>query len=189
MTKTEFLDELCKQLYRLPQEEIDCARYYYSGVIDGKTEAGMTETAAVEAFGGSERAALEYIKKTHAPEKHKISGKIKAMPPFLRVLFSVLLSVTCFALIGAMWVAAVSVYIVVFVFCACGAVGVLSGIAMCFIRTLPVGLCVTGLGMIGVAVALLLLGPARAIVKIASDLAAFIMKKIRALLAKEALSV
>ncbi len=190
MNKTEFLNELCEHLRHLPDEQQECAAHYYSGVIDGRMESGISEQDAVAAFGGAEKTALEFISSIYSKESnHRISSKIKAMPTLMRIISSVLLSIVCFGLIAAMWAVLASVYIVIALIGLGGFLFILSGIVMCFIRTVPVGLCVTGIGMVLVAIIFLLLGPARMITRLFTSLTGAIGGKVRALLAKEALAV
>ncbi len=190
MNKTEFIKELCKQLCHLPEDQQQCAAHYYSGVIDGRMENGTSEQDAVAAFGGAEKTALEFINSIYNKErKHRISSKIKAMPTLMRIVSSVLLSAVCFAAVALMWAALISVYIVVAIIGLCGIICILSGIVMCFIRTVPVGLCVMGIGMVLAAVMFLLLGPARMITRLFTSLTVALNGRVRALLAKEALAI
>lgn len=189
MNKAEFLDELCKKLCHLPEDKIENARQYYSGRIDGYIACGMNEAEAVAAVGTAEEAALKQINFTYINPKHRISHKIKSMPTFSRIVSSGLISAICFLLVGIFWVALVSLYAVVFTVGLCGALSILSGIAMCFIRTVPVGLCVVGAGMILLSIMFLLFGPARIVNRLCVAFTSFINTKVRALLAKEALAV
>ncbi|MBQ1231010.1 MAG: hypothetical protein IIX73_01450, partial [Clostridia bacterium] len=146
MTKAEFLDALCSILCHLPQEKIENARQYYSGCIDGRMECGMNETDAVAAMGTVEEAALKQINFAYKKSSHSISHKIKSMPTFARIVSSGLLSAVCFAAVGIG-----------------GVLSILSGLAMCFIRTVPVGLCVIGVGTVLLSIMFLLWGPTRII--------------------------
>ncbi len=189
MKKIEFLDELCARLSHLPQEKAENARHYYSGIIDGRVQCGMAEEDAVAAIGDAENAALEYINMISRKSTHRISNKIKSMPTMMRIISSGVLSTVCFLLVGIMWVAAISVYVVTALAGLLGSCGMLYGIFMCFVRTVPVGLCVAGIGMILLSVMFLLFGPARAVRKASAAFSTFIKGKVRALLAKEALAV
>ena len=189
MTKAEFLDALCSRLCHLPQEKIENARQYYSGCIDARMECGMSECEAVAATGSVEEAALKQINFAYKKPTHRISHKIKSMPTFARIVSSGILSAICFAAVGIFWIASIALYVLVAAIGICGMLSVLSGITMCFIRTVPVGLCIVGAGMILLSVMFLLWGPTRIINRLCSAFTSFIKAKVRALLAKEALAV
>lgn len=189
MTKAEFLDALCSILCHLPQEKIENARQYYSGCIDGRMECGMNEADAVAAMGSVEEAALKQINFAYKNPSHRISHKIKSMPTFARIVSSGLLSAVCFAAVGIFWVASIALYILVAAVGICGVLSILSGLAMCFIRTVPVGLCVIGVGTVLLSIMFLLWGPTRIINRLCTTFTSFIKAKVRALLAKEALAV
>lgn len=189
MYKAEFLDALCNRLCHLPQEKIENARQYYSGCIDGRMECGMSETDAVAAMGSVEEAALKQINFAYKKQSHRISRKIKSMPTFMRIVSSGLLSAICFIVVGIFWVASVALYALVAAVGISGMVSILSGIAMCFIRTVPVGLCIIGAGTVLFSVMFLLWGPTRIVNRLCVTFTAFIKAKVRALLAKEALAV
>lgn len=189
MTKSEFFKSLSSHLRNLPEEKQREALGYYEGVLDGRMESGLSEEEALAAFGSAERAALEFINRNFTPSKHRISGKIKSMPTFFRVVFSSILVALCYLLIVALWFAAFSL----FAFCAFlglgGICAVVFGIIFCFIRTLPLGLCVIGGGIVSVALSLLLLSVAQRVYKIFRLICALILSKARRLLAREALAV
>lgn len=189
MHKQEFLDELEKQLCHLSDARIEKAVVYHSGIIDGRTESGMSEEEAVAAFGSVEKAALEFIRSGYGEQKHRISNKIKSLPTVSRLVFSTLLIFICFLMVAVTWVVIASVYVVTACLILSGVACFIAGIVMCFINTVPVGLCVTGAGMIIAAISLLLFGPVRALTRAASLFSTFINNKVRGLLAREALAV
>ena len=189
MLKQEFLDELEGQLCHLSPSRIEKAMLYHSGIIDGRMENGMSEEEAVAAFGGSEHAALQFIRLGYCEQKHRISNKIKSMPTVSRLFFSTMLTIICFLIVAATWIVIASVYVVAAAILFGGLGLVIGGIVTCFINTVPVGLCVTGGGMVLTAVALLLFSPVRALTKVATAFSTFINNKVRGLLAREALAV
>lgn len=189
MRKQEFLTELEKQLRRLSPSDTENAVSYYSGIIDGRIERGMSEDEAVSAFGGADDVALRYISAGRVSQKHIISTKIKSLPTFSRLFFSTLVMLASFSVIAAYWVIIASVYAVVSVILLCGAAGFFGGIVMCFISTLPVGLCTVGAGTVLFSLSLLLVGPVRALTKVATSFTGIISAKLRGLLTREALSV
>lgn len=189
MTKAEFLSSLSEKLCHLPQQEIDAAVSYHSGIIDGRTEGGMSEEEAVAAFESPTAAALEFLRKTSAPQKHIISRRIKAMPPVLRVVLSGILSGICFLAIAVLWIAAIAVYLAAAFIALIGLGALVCGFIFCFTRTLPIGLCTIGAGIVGIAVALFLFSVASSVAKLFKSFTSVILSKVRGLLAKEALSV
>ena len=189
MNKAEFLDALCNRLCHLPAEKIENARQYYSGCIDGRMECGMNEYDAVAAMGSVEEAALKQINFAYKKHSHRISHKIKSMPTFARIVSSGILSAICFIAVGIFWIAAIALYMLVAAVGICSVLSILSGITMCFIRTVPVGLCIIGVGIVLLSIMFLIWGPTRIVNRLCVTFTAFIKAKVRALLAKEALAV
>ncbi len=189
MLKQDFLNDLSRQLCHLKPYQIEKAVNYYSGIIDGRMENGMSEEEAVSAFGSVEKAALEFIRSGYGEEKHRISNKIKSMPTVSRLISSTLLVFVCYLLVIAVWVVVSSVLAVVAALFLGGILGILGGAVMCFSSALPVGLCIIGAALVLTAISLLVIGPARALIKIACASCSYINNKIRALMAKEALAV
>ena len=141
-------------------------------------------------MGGAEKTALEFINNTQRDKSsHRISKKIKSMPPMLRVILSGLLSAACFLTILAVWAVLISFYIVTAVLGLCGILSVIGGLAMCFVRTVPVGVCVIGLGLILGSIMFLLISPAGILSRVCKNITAAILRRVRSLLAKEALAV
>ena len=189
MTKSEFFRQLCQNLRHLAPDKQEHACQYYKGVIDGRKEAGMSEEEAISAFGSPEKAALEFINKNFSPKKHIISGKIKAMPSFFRILFSGILSASCFLGITLLWFAAVSLYVCCALIALGGLFGIILGFIFCFIRTLPIGICIIGASLTVFSLSLLLGGVSATVFKVFRSLSSAILVRVRGLLAKEALSV
>lgn len=189
MTKLEFLEQLSAQLCHLPPEKVAHARHYHSGLIDGRIEAGKTEEEAVEMCGSVENAALAFINRISSPRRHRISVKIKQMPQVWRIFFTVLLTIACYLFITVLWAAYVAVWAL------CGAIGllgvggVLLGVVLCFIHVPPIALCVIGAGLVLTALSLLLAVPSRAAAGLCTAITRAVNTRVRALLAKEALSV
>lgn len=189
MTKLEFLEQLCTKLCHLPPEKIAHARHYYSGLIDGRIESGKTEEEAIEQFGSADKTALEFINRISSPRKHRISVKIKAMPQGWRTVLTVLLTVCCYLLLAAMWAACAAIWAVCGIVLIGGVLTAVLGVVLCVIYVLPIGLCVIGAGLVTAAVGLLLIVPSRAATGLFASITGAINARIRALLAKEALSV
>ncbi len=189
MLKQEFLNELSRQLCHLKPYQIEKAANYYSGIIAGRMENGMSEEEAISAFGSVENAALEFIRSGYGEEKHRISNKIKSMPTVSRLFISTLLVFACYLLVITVWAVVASVCAVLAAIFLGGVFGIVYGVVMCFSSALPVGLCAIGAAMVLTAISLLVIGPARALIKIAASICSYINGKIRALMAKEALAV
>ncbi|MBQ8549907.1 MAG: DUF1700 domain-containing protein [Clostridia bacterium] len=189
MLKQEFLAELDNQLLHLSRHRRERAAGYYSGIIDGRMEGGMSEEEAVACFESVEKVALEFINSGYSAPSHRISKKIKSLPTALRLILSTAAVIFCIALIAAVWavLAAVCLIIVLLALLGLGIAGL--GGYMCFAVAPPVGICVIGGGIIVAAISLFVIGPARAITRFSSFFTKYITGKIRGLLAKEALSV
>lgn len=61
MTKKDFLNELSKNLKRMPQSEINKSTDFYSELIDDKIEDGMSEEEAVASLGNTFNIAKKII--------------------------------------------------------------------------------------------------------------------------------
>lgn len=92
MTKSEFLDELCRRIKMLPPEEAERAVSFYSETIDDKIESGMTEEEAVASLGSMDDIALQVesaaLKST--PQQKKV-GK-KAIKTLLAIAIVVIIA-------------------------------------------------------------------------------------------------
>lgn len=91
MTKSEFIDELCRRIKMLPPEEAERAVSFYSEAIDDKIEGGMTEEEAVASLGSLDDIALqvESAALKNTPQQKKV-GK-KAIKTLLTVLIVVII--------------------------------------------------------------------------------------------------
>lgn len=92
MTKSEFLDELCRRIKMLPPEETERAVSFYSEAIDDKVESGMTEEEAVASLGSMDDIVLQVesaaLKST--PQQKKV-GK-KAIKTLLAIAIVVIIA-------------------------------------------------------------------------------------------------
>ena len=189
MTKLEFLEQLCAQLCHLPPEKVAHARHYYSGLIDGRIESGMTEQEALDKFGSVETVALQFIDRIEKQRKHRITVKIKAMPQVWRIFFTVLLTIACYLFVTVLWAAFAAFWALTAAVGLCGVGAFAFGITLCFIHVPPIGLCVLGGGLVLSAICLLLAVPSRAATSLCAAITRFVNGRVRSLLAKEALSV
>ena len=168
MTKTEFLDEIKKNLVGLSDEDIARSLDYYSEMIDDRIEDGTPEDEAVAELGTPEAAAKEILMdmpiakvvKAKIKKERKLSGGEIALIiigaplwiPILIALFAVV-----FAVFITLWAVLVSLYAVVLALAFSGLACVGYGIFTLITGAPSAGLFSLGAGAASVGVGSLLL--------------------------------
>lgn len=93
MNKTEFLNELKKQISEYPVEETQKSMEYYAEMIDDRVEDGMTEAEAVASLGTVDSIAnqikCELPITTLVKQRAKEQSKGKKMPVWAIILLVV----------------------------------------------------------------------------------------------------
>ena len=158
MTKKEFLDELAKGLYGIPNEDITRSLEFYSEMIDDRIEEGMSEEEAVAEIGTVKEAISqilaeipitklikEKVKKRRSSSAFETVLLILGSPIWLSLLisaFAVILSVyvSIWSVIISLWSAFAS-----FVACALG--GIISGVVFICTDNLLSGLTMLALSI------------------------------------------
>ena len=74
MTKSEFIDELCRRLRLMPADEAQKTVIFYSESIDDRIEDGMTEEEAVAAVGSIDDIVREVMGSTPPPRAERTAG-------------------------------------------------------------------------------------------------------------------
>lgn len=140
MNKKAFLRALSMRIRGLSRAEREESLAYYAEMIDDRVEAGMTQEAAVAAFGPVEEIAAQILQTVPRAEPGRIrSGRTKGEIALLALGFPL-----WFPLLIALLAIVISIYIVlwslVVALCAAvasfalGAAGMLVGIAVAAIR-------------------------------------------------------
>lgn len=90
MSKQEFLNELRKGLFGLPQEDIERSIDFYSEMIDDRIEEGLTEAQATAAVGSVKDIVSQILSETspNRAVKVKPNRTLKAWEVILLVLGS-----------------------------------------------------------------------------------------------------
>ncbi len=165
MNKQEFLAELRKGLYGLPQDDIEERLTFYSEMIDDRVEEGLTEDEAVCQIGTVEeivsqtmsdiplsKLVKEKVKPKRALRVWEIILLVLGSPIWLSLLiavFAVVISVyaVIWSVIIALWAAEIAV-----VMCSLG--GILSCVVFLVQGNIASGFAMLGGGLIcgGVAV-------------------------------------
>jgi len=204
MTKIEFIKELTFRLASLPQNEIDKSTSYYSEIIDDRVEDGMTEEDAVKALGDMDLIVTNAMYEISLPvlmkarvnaSRSKMSNKglwitlvVLGFPlwfPLLMTFLAVILVIYV-----TIWILILSLYAVVLALGISGIAGIIGGIVLCFIKSLPVGLCTIGAALCCCALTLLITLPVLAFTKGLIRFTAWIARKIKSIfISKKAVTV
>lgn len=145
MNKNEFLAALRERLNGLPEEDIRKSIDFYGEMIDDRMEDGMSEAEAVNNLGSIEEIMSQILSEVSLPKlvKEKVKPKralkaweivllILGAPLWIPLLFATILTVL--AIYISIWSIIISLYVV------------------------DLSVAISGLGCIGVAVALLFNG-------------------------------
>lgn len=195
MTKQEFLATLSKRLDTLPKSEIDKSISYYEEMINDRIEEGMSEDEAVAALGNMDDIVKNIMYELSIPtlmkakvsqsKNHAVSKGIWLTCVILGfpLWFSLLLAffVVIIALYVSVWAVIISLFAVVLSFAAAFLCGLCIGGAICFMKSIPVGLCVIGGALICGALALFSIKPVCLIAKGLVRFTAFLLRKLKSL--------
>ena len=179
MNKDSFLETLKKRLAAFPEGEVETICAYYAEMIDDRVEEGMTEEEAVAALGNFDRLVeeslanlpLSVLMKAKVNESKKrsdhkglwITLAILGSPLWLCLLLAFLmLLVSIYICIGAFLISA---YVVLGSLVLSGVVSVIMGGIFLFVRSVPVGICLLGAGLILAGLGCLLVGPVQKFAK------------------------
>ncbi len=158
MTKQEFLAELKKGLYGLPQADIDERLSFYSEMIEDRMEEGLSEEDAVAGIGTvdsvisqivAEIPLSKIVKERMRPrqiDRGLILLLVLGFPVWLPLLiagFAVVVS-----LYVSLWAGIISLWAVAVALAACAVAGVIV-----FIILLFVGKAITALATLGAGIA------------------------------------
>lgn len=167
MTKIQFVMSLQDQLAGLPRDELEQRLEFYSEMIDDRIEEGMTEAEAVDAIGSVEDIVAQIIAETPlvkiAKEKIRPKRRLKTWEILLLALGSPLwlpLLVAAGAVILAVYASAWSV--IVSLWAAFGALiagaiaGLVAGIALACISSVPSGMVMLAAGMVCAGLSILM---------------------------------
>lgn len=177
MTKIQFVMSLQDQLAGLPRDELEQRLEFYSEMIDDRIEEGMTEAEAVDAIGSVEEIVAQIIAETPlvkiAKEKIRPKRRLKTWEILLLVLGSPLwlpLLVAAGAVILAVYASAWSV--IVSLWAAFGALiagaiaGLVAGIALACIHSVPSGMVMLAAGMVCAGLSILMFHGCKAATKV-----------------------
>ena len=159
MTKKEFLDELKKGLFGIPEEDITRSIEFYSEMIDDRIEDGKTEEEAVADIGTVKDAVSQILAEIPITklikEKVKKKRKIGALEIVLLVLGSPIwlsLLIVAFAVILSMYVVIWSVIVSLWaVFASLAGVavgGIFSGVIFVCNSNLLAGIAMLGASLV-----------------------------------------
>lgn len=158
MSKQEFLEQLEKGLYGLPQADIDERLGFYSEMIDDRMEEGLSEEEAVAGIGTvdsvisqivAEIPLSKLVKQRMKQPKEMDTGLVLLLilgfPIWLPLLIAGFAVV--FSLYASLWAVIVSLWAVVVALAACAVAGVIL-----FIVFLCIGKGVTALAVLGAGI-------------------------------------
>ncbi len=158
MNKQEFLAELRKGLFGLPQADIEERLSFYSEVIDDRMEEGLSEAAAVDAIGSVSAVVAQILEdtpfKTLVKEKVRSSRVWKAWEIVLLVLgspiwLSLLISALAviFSAYVVLWSLVVALWSIGAALAACSIGGIVSAVALAIHGNLFMELAMLGAGI------------------------------------------
>lgn len=169
MTKQEFIAELRRGLYSLPQEDINDRIAFYSEMIDDRIEEGLTEEVAISEFGSVDGVISQIMSELPLSKLVKAKVKPKRVLRVWEIVLLVLGSPIWLSLLAAAIVIVFSVYIVMwsviislwaleFSLIGCSFAGILSAAVFAFQSNIWVGAAMLGAGLIlsGISVLLFL---------------------------------
>lgn len=176
MTKTEFISDLQKKLYGLPERDIEERLCFWGEMIDDRIEEGFTEEEAVADIGSTDEIAAQIMKKVPliriAHERIRPKRRMRAWEITLLSLTSPIwlsLGIAAFAVLLSLyvvlWSAIISVWAVFASLAACVIGGAVAGIIFTFNGNPLVGIAVIGAGIVCLGLAILLCFGCRAVTK------------------------
>lgn len=167
MNKQQFLTELKKHLFGLPQDDIRQSLDYYAEMIDDRIEDGISEEDAVSDIGDPKEIAKQILMDTPMTKlvkaKAKPSRTLRAWEIILLALGSpiwvsllVAAAVIVLAVYIVLWSVIISLYAVDFSLAACGVAGVLAFGIVALKGDLTQGLFIAGCSLLCMGLAILL---------------------------------
>ncbi len=159
MNKAQFLSELEKLLYGLPQEDIKQSLDYYSEIIDDRIEDGLSEYDAIAAMASPQEIAKQILMDIPLPKlvraKAKTRHALRAWEIVLLVLGSPIwlsLSLAAVAVVISvyivLWSIIISLYAVSASLLACGVAGILSFVVFGITGDVIPGVFIAGAGFV-----------------------------------------
>lgn len=159
MSKQEFLIQLRKNLYGLPQNDIEERLTFYSEIIDDRIEEGLSEEEATSAVGSIDKIVTQILSDTSlaklAKERIKPKRSLRAWEIVLLALGSPIwlsLGVAAFAVIlsvyVSLWSVIISLWAVFVSFIACSLGLIATGIARLAIDNELIGRALIGGGVL-----------------------------------------
>lgn len=167
MNKQQFLTELKKHLFGLPQDDIKQSLDYYAEMIDDRIEDGISEEDAVSDIGDPQEIAKQILMDTPMTKlvraKAKPSRTLRAWETVLLILgspiwLSLLIAAAAVVLsvYVVLWSVIISLYAVDFSLAACGVAGVLAFGIVALKGDLTQGLFFAGCSLLCMGLAILL---------------------------------
>lgn len=165
MRKQEFLAQLRKGLSGLPQDDIQERLAFYAEMIDDRMEEGFSEEEAVSAVGSVEDIVFQAVADTPlakiAKEKIKPKRRLKAWEILLLALGSPIwlsLLIAAFAVMVSLyvvlWSVIISLWAVFVSLAACGAGGLVAGVALVVGVEGPVGVAMLAAAIVCVGLSI-----------------------------------
>jgi len=159
MSKQEFLAQLRKGLYGLPQDDIEERLTFYSEMIDDRMEEGLSEDEAVSAVGSVDEVVSQVVAdfpfSKIAKERIKPKRRLKAWEIVFMVLGSPIwfsLAVAIFAVILSLyvvlWSAVISLWAVLGSLIGCAFGGTVAGIVFACSGNVLTGTAILGVGIV-----------------------------------------
>ena len=159
MSKQEFLIQLRKNLYGLPQNDLEERLTFYSEIIDDRIEEGLSEEEATSAVGSIDKIVTQILSDTSlaklAKERIKPKRTLRAWEIVLLALGSPIwlsLGVAAFAVIlsvyVSLWSVIISLWAVFVSFIACSLGLIATGIARSAIDNELIGRALIGGGVL-----------------------------------------
>ena len=159
MSKQEFLIQLRKNLYGLPQNDLEERLTFYSEIIDDRIEEGLSEEEATSAVGSIDEIVTQILSDTSlaklAKERIKPKRSLRAWEIVLLALGSPIwlsLCVVAFAVIlsvyVSLWSVIISLWAVFVSFIACSLGLIATGIARSAIDNELIGRALIGGGVL-----------------------------------------
>ena len=167
MDKQEFLIQLRKRLWQLPDAEIEERLTFYSEMIDDRMEEGLSEADAVFEIGSIDALAAQILADAPAATLVKAQTNKRRTAKAWMIVLLVLGSPLWLSLLIAAFSVVLSVYVVlwsviislwsVFASLAVCALGcIVAGIGFVCVRQLPTALITIGAGLICAGVSIFL---------------------------------
>ena len=167
MTKMQFLMSLHDQLSGLPKEDVEQRLNFYSEMIEDRMEEGMTEAEAVAAIGSVEEIVSQIIadtplvkiaKERMKPNRRLNSGEIVLLALGSPLWLSLLLAAgaVILAVYASTWSVIVSLWAAFGALIASAVAGLVVGIALACIRSVPSGMVMMAAAMVCVGLSILM---------------------------------